>query len=195
MKKIVSQLIFVIGLLMCSCNNQEKIDDLEGPSEIKLPEIESQEVNKAEESSVIPVATAKKMVAKYLTSKRYIRHRIRSSDNWRDDTKYVWYDSAFVENLYASFKKEKADGIRIYFGVYDSDFPEQQLYKTVIISTTRSKVGSDGIYHEDILTDEGGVEKKNFWTYQIKEVFDNGGLCPPPNPCRPKGALLLPVNQ
>ncbi|MFT3949547.1 MAG: hypothetical protein QM763_21470 [Agriterribacter sp.] len=196
MKKLTYQSILYLGIfVMLSCN-QESSTDVETQSEIKKSEINFPKVNESKAGMPIPIATAQRMIGKYLLSKRYIRHRRRSSEDWRDDTRCVWYDSLFVENFYAAFKAEKADGVRVYFGVYDNEFPDKELYKTVIFSTTQKKTDAIGDYHEDILTNEkGGKEKLNFWDYQIKGVYDNGGLCPPPTPCRDRGALLLPTNQ
>jgi hypothetical protein len=211
MKKYFLLLVLLVSTMTFIACNQKKEngnDDKMGPATDRMVSLTRTDealnidnLDSLQESFSIDTTTynisvkkAKQMVAKYLGSIRYINHRRNSSEDYRPDTRYVWYDSLFMEYLYKTFKAEKASGIRIYFGVYDEPTDAHQLYKTAIITTTERIINGRDILHRDILSEAyfQNPSKSAYWKKMFYDPMNHGGLCPPPNSCYGQGALLLP---
>lgn len=195
-------LFITLASLNFYCNNQQQ-EEVEG---VRLARQDEQLINENLDSiqtnndaiadtgaHQVKIGKAKGMVQKYLNSVRYIRHRAPGR-NFSDDTKFVWLEAAFIDSLYHTMHAEGADGVRVYFGVYneDSDGP-MQLFKTVLFTTTKPKQQGNRTIHEDNLT-EASFFAKEYWN-KFMPPMNHGSLCPPPNSCFAEGALLLPSNQ
>lgn len=139
--------------------------------------------------AAIDTADARAMVAKYLQSVRYIQHRANSSASWQDDTRFIWFDSSAIGELYRAMKAEKDDGIRVYLGVHNKPEDPKYLYTTVLFTPTQQSISGKDTFHIDYF---GKAETRSpkFWTGKAT-VTEDGTLCPPPK-CHSVGASLLP---
>jgi pyridoxine 5'-phosphate synthase PdxJ len=92
----------------------------------------------------------------------------------KEDSLSVWYSIEELEEFIAMSKEHGADGIKLYFGVYDSNYEEQPLYagrQTVALVATKQKLTAAGESNKDIYiqTEKGATILS----------WNAGGLCPP----------------
>ncbi len=90
------------------------------------------------------------------------------------DSLSVWYSVEELEEFLAKAKDYGADGIKMYFGVYDKEHAPQPLYEgrqTVVLVATRENQTGEGVSNKDIYinTEEG----TSILAYNV------GKLCPP----------------
>ena len=102
------------------------------------------------------------------------------------DSLSSWYPVAELEEFIETAKKNGADGIRLYFGVYPKDFkkkPEYSERQTIVLAATKS-----------ILGENGSRIDKNIYINSANGAqilaFNVGRLCPP----RCFGGLGEPVD-
>ncbi|MEI9944100.1 MAG: hypothetical protein WDN26_07720 [Chitinophagaceae bacterium] len=71
-------------------------------------------------------------------------------------------------------KEHGGDGVRLYFGAYNKDFPEKPLYagrQTVVLVATRQKETENGVTNKDVyITSKEG---------NTILAYNAGSLCPP----------------
>lgn len=92
----------------------------------------------------------------------------------KEDSLSVWYSVEELEAFIAKAKDHGADGIKLYFGAYDSDYKEQPLFagrQTVVLVATKHKDTPDGTTNKDIYiqTEKGSSIL----------AWNAGNVCPP----------------
>lgn len=93
----------------------------------------------------------------------------------KEDSLSTWYTVEELENWLATAKENGADGIRMYFAAYPSDFKAQPLYagrQTIVMVATKTKeTSTGGNANKDIYvnTDEGNSIL----------AYNMGNMCPP----------------
>ena len=96
----------------------------------------------------------------------------------KEDSLSVWYSVEELEEFIGKIKENGGDGIRMYFGVYSDNYPENPLYagrQTIVMVATKQKQTLKGSTDKDLYINEG--EKANILAYNA------GKVCPPF--CRP----------
>jgi hypothetical protein len=92
----------------------------------------------------------------------------------KEDSLSVWYSVEELEEFLEKVKDHGGDGIKIYFGAYDKEYPEQPLYagrQTVVLVATKVKETASGVVNKDLYL--GGETENTILAYNC------GGLCPP----------------
>ena len=92
----------------------------------------------------------------------------------KEDSLSVWYSVEELEEFIARSKDHGADGIRLYFGVYDKDYEEVPLYagrQTVVLVATKSRESEEGVSHKDVYFQTENGSSILAW--------NAGSLCPP----------------
>ena len=92
----------------------------------------------------------------------------------KEDSLSVWYSIEELEEFISKSKDHGADGIRLYFGVYDKDYEEQPLYagrQTIALVATKHKITDAGESNKDIYiqTERGSTIL----------AWNAGVVCPP----------------
>lgn len=76
----------------------------------------------------------------------------------KEDSLNVWYSVEELEEFLAKAKDHGADGVRLYFGVYDREYAAQPLYagrQTVVLVATMQKETENGNVNKDIYINTG----------------------------------------
>jgi len=71
----------------------------------------------------------------------------------KEDSLSVWHSLEELEEFLAKAKEHGADGVRMYFGVYDRDYAAQPLYagrQTIVLVATMQKETEKGNVSKDI---------------------------------------------
>jgi pyridoxine 5'-phosphate synthase PdxJ len=92
----------------------------------------------------------------------------------KEDSLSVWYSIEELEEFIAMSKEHGADGIKLYFGVYDKDYEEKPLVagrQTIALVATKHKITEAGESNKDIYinTDNGSTIL----------AWNVGTICPP----------------
>mgnify|MGYP006048825691 CR=1 FL=1 len=92
----------------------------------------------------------------------------------KEDSLSVWYSIEELEEFIAISKEHGADGIKLYFGVYDKDYEEKPLVagrQTIALVATKHKITEAGESNKDIhiQTDKGSSIL----------AWNAGQICPP----------------
>lgn len=90
------------------------------------------------------------------------------------DSLSVWYGLDELETFLARARKNKADGIKMYFGVYPANFqqaPEISGRQTIVLVATRKTETGLGIANKDIYVQKDG-------NTEIL-AFNFANVCPP----------------
>jgi hypothetical protein len=92
----------------------------------------------------------------------------------KEDSLSVWYSIEELEDFIAKSKDHGADGIKLYFGVYDKDYDEQPLFagrQTIALVATKHKITGAGESNKDIYiqTERGSTILG----------WNAGSVCPP----------------
>lgn len=97
----------------------------------------------------------------------------------KEDSLSAWFGLEELEQFIAMAKEHGADGLKVYFAAYPSDFEieEYQDRQTVVFVGTKTSTTDFGVVNKDIYfkTNEGNSIL----------AFNYGNLCPPY--CRDKG--------
>ena len=102
---------------------------------------------------------------------------INNSENiGKEDSLSAWWSIAEIESFLEQAKNSGGDGVKFYFGAYDSNYeakPEYSDRQTIVMVATKQK---DGLY--------GGVANKDIYVTgedgQCNLVSNIGGrICPP----------------
>lgn len=92
----------------------------------------------------------------------------------KEDSLSVWYSIEELEEFIAKSKEHGADGIKLYFGAYDKDYEDQQLFagrQTIALVATRHKETIDGGTNKDIY-----IQTERGTTIL---AWNAGSICPP----------------
>jgi hypothetical protein len=92
----------------------------------------------------------------------------------KEDSLSVWYSIEELEEFIAMSKDHGADGIKLYFGVYDKDYEQQPLYagrQTIALVATKHKVTEAGESNKDIYIQTQNGSNILAW--------NAGNMCPP----------------
>lgn len=71
----------------------------------------------------------------------------------KEDSLSVWYSIGELEAFFELARSRGADGVRLYFGAYDKDYPENELYagrQTIVLVATRSVESERGAVQKDL---------------------------------------------
>lgn len=99
---------------------------------------------------------------------------LRNSDQLgMPDSLSTWYGLDELESFLTLARDHQADGIKIYYGVYPADYPEQRIAgrQTVVLVATRRKQTGYGIANKNIYVTRNGQSEIL--------AFNFGHLCPP----------------
>jgi hypothetical protein len=92
----------------------------------------------------------------------------------KEDSLSTWYTLEEMENWLATAKANGADGIRMYFAAYPSNFQKEPLYadrQTIVMVATKEKQTATGIANKDIYVNtENGTSIL---------AYNMGKVCPP----------------
>lgn len=92
----------------------------------------------------------------------------------KEDSLSTWYTLEEMEHWLATAKANGADGIRMYFAAYPSDFAKEPLYanrQTIVMVATKEKETATGSANKDIYVNtENGT---SILAYNL------GKVCPP----------------
>lgn len=128
----------------------------------------------------------------YMQNKRpLLNHALSEGGTAREDTKSIWYSKEHLETLLNEINIMEGDGIRIYFGAYESnnDIAPDQLCLLMMVTRPGEAVGS----HKDIIYEnEPGFTNRKEATTRSKayygghlntegrpKPFNYGAPCPP----------------
>ncbi len=153
------------------------------------------------DSAWVPVAEARQMVANYAPRAGYVDRNGQQLPN----TRCVWIPLEYLEGMVGRLQQEGADGLRIYLATYDSTYHEAARtehlppeawwgYNTVLFTSTRDSVANGQHFHRDYFTNTAtpdGMASSSGGFIVAMEPVNRGGICPPPDKCKDKGALLL----
>lgn len=92
------------------------------------------------------------------------------------ETTSIWFDYAFCTELMEELRNDKVNGLRVYFGAYDSAAPDdanKDKMTVVLVSTLGPRTQDWG---DDNLSGDGSA----------LDAFNDGRICPP----RCNGATL-----
>jgi hypothetical protein len=92
----------------------------------------------------------------------------------KEDSLSVWYSLEELEGFLSHARQHGADGIRVYFGVYDKEhapLPICEGRQTVVFVATKQRSNDDGIANKDLY-----VANENGSTIV---AFNIGTICPP----------------
>ena len=92
----------------------------------------------------------------------------------KEDSLSVWYSIEELEEFIAMSKDHGADGIKLYFGVYDKDYKDQPLVagrQTIALVATKHKVTDAGESNKDIYINTSNGSTILAWNV--------GSICPP----------------
>lgn len=90
------------------------------------------------------------------------------------DSLSVWFSLADIEDFLEKLKEHGGDGVRFYFGAYNSEYAEKPLYagrQTIVMVATRQKETLNGEVNKDIYITTGNGS--NILAYNV------GRPCPP----------------
>jgi hypothetical protein len=126
------------------------------------------------------------------------KHPLLSNAIGKPDTKNIWYSKEHICKLLEEIELAGGDGIRVYFGMYESthQFSGQTC---LLINSTREKIIGDLTVHEDvILENEPGYLQRSTINREIPDLsagverdFNYGSPCPP----RCDGGTIPPKPQ
>ncbi len=92
----------------------------------------------------------------------------------KEDSLSVWYSVEELEEFLAKVKDHGGDGIKLYFGAYDTEHAPQPLYEgrqTVVFVATKEKQSGKGLINKDVYINEGKGT--------TILAYNSGKLCPP----------------
>jgi hypothetical protein len=149
--------------------------------------MKSQNSQKPLPSFFIGSATTMERINDYLTHK----HSLLSQVLGKPDTKSIWYSKEHIAKLLEEIENCNGDGLRIYFGSYESthEFAGQTC---LLMNVTREKQNGTGLLHVDVKLEE----EENFsnrselsrdiinpdagnTTNESKKDYNFGSPCPP----------------
>lgn len=76
----------------------------------------------------------------------------------KEDSLSIWYSLEELQGFMTQAQESGADGIRLYFGVYDSQFADHPLHagrQTVVLVATKEKETAAGTVTKDIYVQTG----------------------------------------
>ena len=88
----------------------------------------------------------------------------------KEETRSVWFNSAFCAELAKDLQRKEINGLRIYFGAYDGDegnADKKEKMTVVLISTLGPKDQDWG--NDEIQPDDS----------KLTTPYNDGSLCPP----------------
>jgi hypothetical protein len=93
----------------------------------------------------------------------------------KPDSLSAWFSLETLKEFLALAEDQQADGLKVYYGVYPSDYPEKPEYggrQTVVFVATKEKTNA-----------AGAVVNKDIYYFDGREpqilAFNSAGLCPP----------------
>ncbi|NII24904.1 hypothetical protein HB364_07435 [Pseudoflavitalea sp. X16] len=92
----------------------------------------------------------------------------------KEDSLSVWYSVEELEQFIEKIKMYGADGVKIYFGAYSSDFAENPAYadrQTLVLVGTKANTTAAGVANKDIYVNTGKGNSILAYNY--------GQMCPP----------------
>jgi hypothetical protein len=92
----------------------------------------------------------------------------------RSDSMSVWYGMEALQNFLATAQEYKADGVKMYFGVYPEDYaqtPEFAGRQTILLVATRQTKTGNGLVNKNIFIQRDGKSEIL--------AFNFGSMCPP----------------
>jgi hypothetical protein len=95
----------------------------------------------------------------------------------KEDSLSVWYTVEELENFLQKIKTHGADGVRMFYGVYDAGFEEVPDYagrQTVVLVATKSRIQGDKIVEKHLYVNNGNDTSIL--------AYNRGKLCPPECP-------------
>jgi hypothetical protein len=98
----------------------------------------------------------------------------------KEDSLSVWYSVEELEDFLQMVKANGGDGIKMYFGAYDTEHAPKPLYadrQTIVMVATKVKETANGEVNKDLYISR---EKENTIL-----AYNVGRLCPPY--CKPAG--------
>lgn len=206
MKRILilqSCFLLLVSIILVRCNNS-KATEADKKTEPDIEFKSNQAIQATTDKSLSPTATiyvkkAKEMVDYYYQLPRYLQFFNRNN-NLVWDSRCAWFSKEVLDTLRKILECEKGDGVRIYYGVYNSkaDDGDYYRYKTVIFTTTYDSTVDGKKYHRDNLSDTCEVKRRFYDDLNSNKMLptNHGSLCPPPDgQCFNGGALLLSSGQ
>lgn len=92
----------------------------------------------------------------------------------KNDSLSIWYGLSELQEFFRLATQHQADGIKMYFGVYPSDFgevPEFQDRQTIVLVATKEKIVNNRSVNKDIYIHKDGRNEIL--------AFNVGSACPP----------------
>lgn len=186
-----------VAVLLAACMNGSDVQS--DPYEESSYSVSS--LSGIPDSAWVPVAEAKQMVANYAPRAGYVDR----DGQQRPNTRCAWIPLEYLEGMVGRLQNEGADGLRIYFAAYDSVYSkaapaameppnEWWGYNTVLFVSTRDSVSNGQRFHRDYYTNiatTGRAAPATGGFIVAMEPVNRAGICPPPDKCKDKGALLL----
>jgi hypothetical protein len=119
------------------------------------------------------------------------KHGVISTSLGKPDTKHIWYSKEHLSQLLEELKDVDGDGVRVYFGTYEST--HQFAGQTCLIMVlTKPGISGGNIVHENVFVeDQPGFEHRNSLSRDLQVLpgdtslfgnnreFNYGSPCPP----------------
>ncbi len=92
----------------------------------------------------------------------------------KEDSLSVWYSLDELKHFFEMAQENGADGVRMYFGAYGEDHPDQPLYagrQTIVLVATSNKKVEGGSFDKEVYvqTEKGSTVL----------AYNAGRICPP----------------
>lgn len=135
---------------------------------------------------------SKEVAAERISNYGSNKGSILSQELGRTDTRSIWYSREHIESLLQEIDLVNGDGLRIFFGAYESthEYPNQTCL--IMVPTREEMTENNSIIHKNvILEDEPDFENRSslareIWTItgdeDLSDVcrnFNHGSPCPP----------------
>jgi hypothetical protein len=132
-----------------------------------LTEIKAPKTSKR--GKVVNTNHVDQLVGNYKT-KRWIQN---SKQLGKVDSLSTWYGLTELQEFLDLARQNKADGIKMYYGVYPDDYetPELQGRQTVVLVATKTKQTEEGVFNKNIYLRRG--ENLEILAFNVGEA------CPP----------------
>jgi len=131
--------------------------------------------------------TTAERIKSYTTHK----HELLSNAISKQDTKNIWYSKEHITKLLEEIENAGGDGIRVYFGTYESTH-EYAGQTCLLMNATREYRKGDLIFHKDVILEnepdfaERSVLPREMILFsgtdflnQTNRDFNYGSPCPP----------------
>jgi hypothetical protein len=135
-------------------------------------------------------------IGKELTSERIgnysSKHTLLSDDLGRVDTRSVWYSKEHITKLLEEIEYADGDGLRIFFGAYESTHQDYAGQTCLLMVVTREKQVGESTIHENLsVEDEADFSERSALPRGVpswggesilskrKKDFNHGSPCPP----------------